>query len=190
LIMAVQTNLVDMEDILAKLQNNDPELTRLNLNSHQVKSGEEVADSNAENAIRIAQALATNDQLIELQLSNSKVNTDAAREFAKALQYNKTLQVLNLETNDISGEGIIALVEGLKANETLTELKLTNQLKTIPSDVERALAPILEHNTSLVKFVATLREQSVRNSVDKVIFRNKEIARKKRVDAKRTSGTS
>eukprot|EP01103_Thecamoeba_quadrilineata_P001060 TRINITY_DN10939_c0_g1_i1.p1 TRINITY_DN10939_c0_g1~~TRINITY_DN10939_c0_g1_i1.p1 ORF type:complete len:194 (-),score=60.98 TRINITY_DN10939_c0_g1_i1:58-615(-) len=178
-----QQNFVNIDEVIEKLNNNDSSLTKLNLNSHLVKRGEETEEPKPEHAIAIAKALVNNTHLLDLQLANSKVNTEAAKELANALRVNKSLSVLNLETNDITGEGILALVEALKENDTLTELKLTNQLKIIPSDVERALGPALEGNTSLVKFVATLREQSCRNAVDKVIFRNKDIARKKRVDA-------
>jgi len=186
-IMADQRNLVDVEELLEKLRSNDSSLTKVNLNSYQAKKGDDMVEPTVENAIAIAQAIANNTHLLELQLSNAHVNTEAAKEFAKALETNNTLTTLNLETNDIAGDGIVAIVESLRKNDTLTELKLTNQLKIIPSDVERSLAGIIEGNNSLQKFVVSLREQSSRNAVDKIIFRNKELARKKRVDAKRAA---
>jgi len=186
--MADQRNLVDIDEILEKIRSNDPSLIKLNLNSYQVKKGDDMVEPTSENAIAIAQALENNQVVTDLQLSNAHVNTDAAREFAKLLELNKTLTTLNLETNDITGDGILAIVESLRKNDTITELKLTNQLKILPSDIERALAGIIEGNNSLQKFVVSLREQSSRNAVDKIIFRNKELARKRRVDAKKSSG--
>jgi len=179
-------NVVDLHKVLEQLSSNDPSLVSLNLNSYLFLGDDKTEQSpGGEQAIQIAHALANNTSLTELQMSNAHVNTDGARELAKMLEQNKSLAILNLETNDITGEGIISIIESLRKNDTLTELKLTNQLKIMPSDVERSIAGIIEGNESLQKFVVSLREQSCRNAIDKIVFRNKDIARKKRTDSKR-----
>jgi len=186
--MAEQVNQVDVHALIERVKNNDAELTKLNLNSHQsLKAGttDEYEEASPDTALALAGALETNDKVADLQMARCHVSTDGAKALAHMLELNKTLTILNLETNDITGDGILALIESLKNNATLTELKLTNQLKIMPSEIERALGPALEGNTSLQKIVLTLREQSCRNSIDKIIFRNKDIARKKRVDAAR-----
>eukprot|EP01102_Stenamoeba_stenopodia_P012033 TRINITY_DN374_c0_g1_i1.p1 TRINITY_DN374_c0_g1~~TRINITY_DN374_c0_g1_i1.p1 ORF type:complete len:190 (+),score=52.77 TRINITY_DN374_c0_g1_i1:68-637(+) len=186
--MADQVNQVDVQALIERIRTNDAELTKVNLNSHQaLKAGTtgEFEDASPDTAIAIAGAMESNDKVLDLQMARCHVNNDGAKALAHMLEVNKSLQNLNLETNDIGGEGILALIQALKNNETLTELKLTNQLKPIPSDIERSLGPALESNTTLQKIVLTLREQSCRNSIDKIIFRNKDIARKKRVDAAR-----
>eukprot|EP01101_Sappina_pedata_P011883 TRINITY_DN8061_c0_g1_i1.p2 TRINITY_DN8061_c0_g1~~TRINITY_DN8061_c0_g1_i1.p2 ORF type:complete len:204 (-),score=117.09 TRINITY_DN8061_c0_g1_i1:150-722(-) len=179
------SNAYDLKQVLSQIASNDSALTTLNLNSYQLIGDDKSTQPTFENAIALAQALANNTSVTNLQMSNAQVNTEAAREIAKMLETNSTLAILNLETNDISGDGIVAIAEALRKNSTLTELKLTNQLKIIPSDVERSLPKIIEDNQSLQKFVVSLREQSCRNAIDKTIFRNKDIARQKRVNAKK-----
>jgi len=179
-------NVVDLNKVLQQLTSNDASLVSLNLNSYQYIGDDKTEQSpGGEQAIQVARALANNSSLTELQMSNAHVNTDGARELAKMLEQNKTLAILNLETNDITGDGIISICESLRKNGSLTELKLTNQLKIMPSDIERSIAGIIEGNESLQKFVVSMREQSCRNAIDKIIFRNKDIARKKRVDGKK-----
>jgi len=180
-----QKNEVNLDQLLSALSANDESITALNLNSYLIANDDSPIPPTPDAAISIANALLNNTYVTKVYMSNANVNTEAAKVIAELLSVNKTITELNLETNSIAGDGILAIMESLKNNSTLTELKLTNQAKMIPSDVERAIAPAIESNTSLTKLVLSLREQSCRNAIDKIMFRNKDIVRKQRVAAKR-----
>ncbi|KAJ3278512.1 hypothetical protein HDU76_009862, partial [Blyttiomyces sp. JEL0837] len=158
------------------LQNNDPSLTSLDLKDCQVFT--------ITHGTALASALATNTYLKELNLANTKTQTITASDLAAALKVNKTLEVLNLESNAIAPAGIKALAEALESNSSLLELKLSNQKSPAGTDAEQAFTRALQKNQTLVKLGLLIRDVASRNSVDRAITRNKEIARKARLAAK------
>jgi len=176
-------NDVDVQDLFKKLADPStaPGYSTVNLNSHtDISDPSKTHDGDPHTAITLAKILCNNTYVTDLQLSNCNVNTEGAKELASALTANKTLTKLNLETNKIGGEGVTAIFEALQKNQSLAELKLANQFQPIPTVVERSLGPLLEKNDSVIKLTIDIREQSSRNALDKVIFRNKDNVRKKK----------
>jgi len=178
---ADQLHLVNIHQILERVQNNDPTLLTLNLNSYTDNSDpEKLVMPKPEWATQLARALRTNTYIKELEMANAEVTPDTIPEFVAVIKGNSTLTKLGLESNKITSEGVVALLEALQSNTSLVELKLANQYKLLSSDVERTIAKLLEPNTTVTKVTVTVREQSSRNSIDKIIFRNQDLARKNR----------
>ncbi|KAI8846343.1 hypothetical protein BC829DRAFT_398671 [Chytridium lagenaria] len=144
------------------LSENDPGLTVLDL--------KDCAVFTIQHGTALASALASNTYLKELNLSNTRTQTITGVDIAEALKTNESLEVLNLENNQIGPQGIKALAESLEKNKKLLELRLANQNHPL--------------NESLIKLGILFRDPASRNSTDRAITRNKEIARKARLAAK------
>jgi len=74
----------------------------------------------------IAQALVSNDSLIELCISNSPFGSEGLIAIAELLQYNTTIRHFIFQNNHIGSRGVQALVSVLKTNQTITMIDLSN----------------------------------------------------------------
>ncbi|KAI9361147.1 hypothetical protein DFJ73DRAFT_814132 [Zopfochytrium polystomum] len=155
------------------LNSDDPSLTSLDIKDCKVLTPNLCG--------ALAAGLATNTHLKDLNLANTKLQTSSAIEIATALRTNNTLETLNLESNAIAPAGIKALAESLESNSRLLELKLSNQKSPAGTDAEQAFARAMQKNNTLVKLGLLIRDVASRNSVDRAITRNKDIARKARL---------
>ncbi|KAJ3356841.1 hypothetical protein HDU83_009653 [Entophlyctis luteolus] len=129
----------------------------------------------------LADAIAVNTHLKELNLCNAQVATSTASELAAALRTNKSLEILNLESNNIGPLGIKHLAEALAYNDTLLELRLINQKQAAGIDAEQTFARSLQKNETIVKIGLQFRDAASRNAVDRMIMRNKDKARRMRL---------
>ncbi|KAJ3211458.1 Tropomodulin-2 [Entophlyctis luteolus] len=129
----------------------------------------------------LADAIAVNTHLKELNLCNAQVATSTASELAATLRTNKSLEILNLESNNIGPLGIKHLAEALAYNDTLLELRLINQKQAAGIDAEQTFARSLQKNETIVKIGLQFRDAASRNAVDRMIMRNKDKARRMRL---------
>jgi len=167
----------DFKAKLALVKNNDSSLLVLNLNN--------LEGSKPEWGIELIDALCKNTHVQSVLLANCSISTEGGKRVANLLKTNATITELNLETNKIGADGIKAIAEALEANKTLKEIKLTNQSQNPGNEAERVLAKAVDSNTILQKCTITLNDTSSRNILDRAITRNREIARKARVAAKK-----
>eukprot|EP01119_Soliformovum_irregulare_P015974 TRINITY_DN457_c0_g1_i3.p1 TRINITY_DN457_c0_g1~~TRINITY_DN457_c0_g1_i3.p1 ORF type:complete len:1028 (-),score=468.85 TRINITY_DN457_c0_g1_i3:19-3102(-) len=103
---------------------------------------------------------------------------DGCVKICENLAGNTTLTSLNLETNNIGTDGTVALANLVNVNRAITELKFTNQSKQSGNEAERWFAACLEGNPHLLKCTIGLRDMGSRNSIDRSLSRNQEIARR------------
>eukprot|EP00522_Entomoneis_paludosa_P007395 CAMPEP_0172454644 /NCGR_PEP_ID=MMETSP1065-20121228/11568_1 /TAXON_ID=265537 /ORGANISM="Amphiprora paludosa, Strain CCMP125" /LENGTH=1800 /DNA_ID=CAMNT_0013207001 /DNA_START=205 /DNA_END=5607 /DNA_ORIENTATION=+ len=123
--------------------------------------------------IRAAQAFATNTHVKTLRLIQLKLNDEFCIALGKSLETNRTLEKIVLDSNDISGVGIKAIFEGLSCNESVSELSMGNQSKTLTSEEEEALPPLLENNTTLTRLgMDPFKNPLVQSALDRKCFRN------------------
>jgi len=166
---------------LSLLLADSEELTELDLSDCQV-----FTSSHAES---LAEGLTTNIHLRKLSLKNTKLQTDSAIQIANALRDNSTLELLNLERNQIGPLGVKAVAEMLRINNKLMDLRLNDQKSLSGTDAEQQLAKSLSENKTLQRFSLQIRDMASRNAIDRAITRNKDIARKKRLEAAKAAAS-
>ena len=113
-----------------------------------------------------------------LELSNCGITTEAVKKIIEAAAASSTLRVLTLETNKIGPDGITFIGETLRANTTIKELRLTNQLQKTGTIAERAFVEALKANTTLVKCSLHIYDSSARNTLERILMHNANLARK------------
>ncbi|KAJ9443613.1 FERM domain-containing protein C [Diplonema papillatum] len=99
-------------------------------------------------AEHLASMLRRNRVLKYLNLSRNALADDGVRWIAQALRWNKSLSVLSLSSNPFGDRGVADLAKALTANETIQELVLLDCNMTCDGAV--ALAQHLHLNTSLL----------------------------------------
>lgn len=164
-------NEIDVEETLEKLKNDDSSLSHCIFNN--VPLDTETVDS-------ITSALMRNTSVKRVDMCNCGIIDDSIEGFVTLLKSNSTLEALSIETNKITGKFLKKIVIGLETNETLKELRIANQYFTTGVGDEMAISKALEHNQSLVKFSLNWKNGGSRNTADRWIMRNNDIARKKR----------
>ena len=83
------------QEIIQRLRDNDPSLTRLHLSNNQIGD---------EGARALADALRTNTSLTELYLQANQIGKEGTLDLAEALRTNTSLTGLSLEYNQIGDE--------------------------------------------------------------------------------------
>ncbi|KAJ3235198.1 hypothetical protein HDU81_000717 [Chytriomyces hyalinus] len=144
----------------------------LNANTLQTLVLKDCRDLLNSDILALAHGLASNTNLIELDLSNTRTSTAAAIELAKALEKNHTLRILNLERNLIGPQGMQALAASLAANNTLQVLKLDGQYLDMDTNTEGLLASAVIKNSSLTSITISLRDGSARKQLYHAIQSN------------------
>ena len=95
----------------------------------------------------ICDALAENDVIEDLDLSQNCIGVEGARILGRFLNRSKSLASLELAANSIGDEGVFVLADGLRSNESLRTLNL--RYCGISDDGAIALASLLEHGSHL-----------------------------------------
>lgn len=94
----------------------------------------------------IADALAVNNHLKDLDLRNNKVGSAGVQVLAQSLKHNHGLTSLDLRWNNAGVSGGRALVDMLKWNHTIRDVELSGN--EVPEDILRAVESQLSRNRS------------------------------------------
>jgi len=161
-------------NVIERVAANDESLARINLNSNALFNA--LAD---EHAVNLAKALAGNNHVTEVKLSDCGISTNGANAFAETLKVNSTITVLDLSNNKIDNAGIQAIAEAIRHNNALTELHLLGNQE--PGEIALStLIESFEYNTALLNIVWRLTSrQSFK--INQCLTRNKEIERRKKL---------
>jgi Ran GTPase-activating protein (RanGAP) involved in mRNA processing and transport len=108
-----------IDDLLARLRDNDPTLSSLCLMRQRRL---EIDD-----AKNLCAALAGNTKVHELVISSHDVTPDMVRSFADMLQLNTTIRRLALGNRSFGDDGVTALCPGIAANGSLVTLHLESR---------------------------------------------------------------
>lgn len=166
-----EVNDIDVDAILEEMRSNDPILTDCCFNN--VPLDQETIDA-------ITSAMIRNTNVTKLEMCNCQIADDSIEGFVSLLKTNSTLESLSLETNRINGKQLRLLVQALATNETLKELRIANQYFTTGVGDEMAISKALADNKSVTKFSLNWKNGGARNTADRHVMRNTELARKKR----------
>lgn len=107
------------EKTLDQIENNDPDITNLNLRAALVKG-----KINAERAKSLASALVNNTNIVTIILIDNKFGNEGAEYLANALENNTNITTLELGYNEIGAEGASFLSKAIENNTTLTTFEL------------------------------------------------------------------
>jgi len=92
--------------------------------------------------------LCSNEDIIELDITDNAIGPQGAKYIAQALKLNETLEILNLSENRIQSFGIKLICASLLVNSTLTTLNLSgNGLRDRDAPF---IATVLRKNSSIV----------------------------------------
>eukprot|EP00179_Madagascaria_erythrocladioides_P009287 CAMPEP_0198319200 /NCGR_PEP_ID=MMETSP1450-20131203/8384_1 /TAXON_ID=753684 ORGANISM="Madagascaria erythrocladiodes, Strain CCMP3234" /NCGR_SAMPLE_ID=MMETSP1450 /ASSEMBLY_ACC=CAM_ASM_001115 /LENGTH=489 /DNA_ID=CAMNT_0044022557 /DNA_START=66 /DNA_END=1532 /DNA_ORIENTATION=- len=181
-------NVIDVDELVGRIDENDSLLTSINLNAHiTLDENNKKQPPTSDTAVRVARALASNTTVKTLDMASCALDNAAAIAVAEMLQTNNTLEKVNMDSNDIHGETIAEVVKKVAAssNNSLTELKMANQKRSLHSAVETELPKLLEANDTIIKLSVSIKDQTARNALERVLYRNRETARKRRLEAKK-----
>lgn len=120
--LAVETNRLGAQ-LLAKSLFEKSALTQLNFRHSQI-------DDDADFCSLLADGLAANQTLQELDLSHTAIGDKAAHALADALRQNAALRTLTLSNNRITDVGALALAETLNSGSRLSHLYLRGNFIT------------------------------------------------------------
>ncbi|KAH3763207.1 Protein NLRC3 [Pelomyxa schiedti] len=105
-------------------------------------------DFRDEGAVSFAPIIVTDSPLISLNLSGNNINLRGAMHIAQAISTNKSLVNLDLYSNSIGDEGATRIFEALSTNKSLVYLNLG--CNNIGSEGAMSIAQALKANKSLV----------------------------------------
>uniref|UniRef100_A0A8C5JXS9 Leiomodin-2 n=1 Tax=Jaculus jaculus TaxID=51337 RepID=A0A8C5JXS9_JACJA len=162
-----------IEDALEKIQNNDPDVTEVNLNN--------IENITTPTLARFAEALRHNTVVKTVSLANTHADDAAATAIADMLKVNRHITSVNVESNFITGKGILAIMRALQNNTVLTELRFHNQRHIMGSQVEMEIVKLLKENTTLLRLGYHFELPGPRMSMTSILTRNMDKQRQKRL---------
>jgi tropomodulin len=163
---------IDLEDLMQRIDDDDPTLVDLNLNNHPLISSQQI--------YQLIEALQNNTHITKLSLTNIKFDDHHAAELAKLLCNNDHWITLNLDSNRLANDGIRVIMKALTTNATLSEIRMCNQYSRGGHRIESEIAKYLQKNTTLKKLGYSFTCNGPRLEVEKAIMRNIDIQRQQR----------
>ncbi|CAM9147514.1 unnamed protein product, partial [Lampetra planeri] len=162
-----------VDDALRGVQNNDPELTEVNLNN--------IENVPMETLVQFAEALKKNKHVKVFSIANTHSDDNVAYAIANMLRANRSIDKLNLESNFISGRGIVAIMRCLQFNEALLELRFHNQRHILGTQAEMEISRLLKANNTLLKMGYHFELPGPRMIVTNLLTRNLDRQRQQRL---------
>ncbi|XP_008103600.1 leiomodin-3 [Anolis carolinensis] len=167
-------NQTNLDDSLAKVRRNDPNITELNLNNIENIPKEMLVD--------FVNAMKKNKNIKSFSLANVGADDNVAFALANMLRENRSIITLNIDSNFISGKGIVAIMRCLQYNEKLTELRFHNQRSMLGHQAEMEIARLLKANPTLLKIGYHFELPGPRMVVTNLLSRNLDKQRQKRIE--------
>ncbi|XP_078270641.1 leiomodin-3 isoform X2 [Rhinoraja longicauda] len=170
-------NPTHLDEALANIRKNKPEVKEVNLNN--------VENIPKEMLKSFVEALKKNKHVTLFSITNTGADDNIAFAIANMLRENKRIVTLNIESNFISGKGIVAILRCLQFNEVLTELRFHNQRHMLGHHAEMEIARLLKANTTLLKLGYHFELPGPRMVVTNLLSRNQDQQRQRRLKQQR-----
>jgi len=172
-------NQTDPQDIVGKLERNDPTTTTVNLNNLGLSE---------ELWCRLVTVLQTNTYLKELSLANTGMSDTTAMTLATALETNNTIAKLNVESNNILPQTMAKIFESINVLQTVVDIKGSNQqAQFLGNKVESAITRAIENNKAILKVGLHFQFGDCRNRVAVQLQKNLDRQRLKRLAQKQST---
>ncbi|XP_072438628.1 leiomodin-3 isoform X2 [Chiloscyllium punctatum] len=166
-----------LDESLADIRNNKPDLKEVNLNN--------VENIPKDMLKSFVEALKKNKHVTSFSITNTGADDEIAFAIANMLRENKKIVTLNIESNFITGKGIVAIMRCLQFNEILTELRFHNQRHMLGHHAEMEIARLLKANTTLLKLGYHFELPGPRMVVTNLLSRNLDQQRQRRLEQQR-----
>ncbi|XP_038666558.1 leiomodin-3 [Scyliorhinus canicula] len=166
-----------LDESLADIRKNKPDLTEVNLNN--------VENIPKDMLKSFVEALKKNKHVTTFSITNTGADEEIAFAIANMLRENKKIVTLNIESNFITGKGIVAIMRCLQFNEILTELRFHNQRHMLGHHAEMEIARLLKANTTLLKLGYHFELPGPRMVVTNLLTRNLDQQRQRRLEQQR-----
>ena len=116
-------NSINFEDIIERIEANDPTLTEVTLNN--------VKNLHSNQWLRLFTALEHSNTVLEtLHAANCDLKDIEANMIVKALAKNSTLLKLTLDSNLFSAKSVVNILQAIASSKSLKEIRLNNQVST------------------------------------------------------------
>ncbi|KAL5020441.1 hypothetical protein ScPMuIL_003333 [Solemya velum] len=170
-------NPTDVAESIEKVKNNDEKLKHLNLNN--------IKNISHERLCAICEGLKTNTHMEILEMASVAMTDKVAKKLAEGLAENKTLQQLNAESNFLSGDSIVEIIKAVNKNKTLIELRLANQKPEVMGNkIEMEITKLIEENDTILQLGLAFEFPAPRIRVHEKLQENNDQLRKDRVGTK------
>jgi len=141
----------------------------------------------------LCKAMTTIPSIEILEICNCDIDADFMELFVESMcGYYKRLgdeariSILSLQSNPITDRGMMALCRLIRLNhDTLTQIKLQNNRRDISTLICQQICEALDANHYVIRFEFAFRHYQWRDYRDKVIKRNAEKGRLKRLEMKK-----
>ena len=114
-------NNIDIEDIIYRIEANDPDLTEVNLNN--------IRNIQCNQWRRLFTALENSNTMLKtLNAANCNLKDTHAEALSTALAKNSSLQALNLDSNLFSSKSVVNILRAIASSKSIKEVRLNNQV--------------------------------------------------------------
>ncbi|ODN00067.1 Tropomodulin [Orchesella cincta] len=166
-------NMTDVEKSIKQLEEDDYNLTNLNLNNIHLSDQQFAA---------MFEALKTNTNLDTLLLCNTGLTDRSALLFAQALETNCALRTISLETNNVSAAILAVLFKAMLATKYIEEFRASNQRQQVLGNkTEMDITQLIEQNPTILRVGLHFEYNDARNRVATHLQRNLDRTRLRRM---------
>jgi len=162
-----EINPADIEDDLKRVQEQDPNLTKLNWNN--------LRETPIGHLVALLRALEYNSYVTEVNIANTRANDMIGQCISQTMKCNDTIQVLNIESNFISAKTMADLVHEACKSPVLRELRIDNQRNNYGEATENLFCEsIVEGSGMLQKLSYSWRCPGPRQRSQVLLMKNRD----------------
>lgn len=167
-------NETDVVECIRRLEENDEEMTEVNVNNMKRISKEEMN--------KLITAACSSDHITKLCMANTAMSDSEAKGLVELLETSSSLKVLNVESNYISPDLLVKLLRASHVKQCLVEFKAENQRQSILGhQVEMEIMQAVEESESLLRVGVAFQSMEARHRVSKALEKNYERVRLRRL---------
>lgn len=168
-------NETDVDDCIKRLEEDDENLTEININNLKRTSKERIKS--------LIKAACASKHIKKLSMANTAISDQEARGLVELLETSPSLKVLNIESNFISPELLAKLLRSTLVTQTLVEFHAENQRACVlGNQIEMDMMMSVEENESLLRVGVSFQSMEARHRVSEALERNYERLRLRRLE--------
>lgn len=167
-------NETDVDDCIRRLEDNDEDLTEVNINNMKRVSKERIRS--------LISAACNSNHIKKLSLANTAISDSEARGLVDLLETSPSLRVLNIESNFVTPELLAKLLRATLKTQSVVEFHAENQRQTVlGNQIEMDMMMSVEENDSLLRVGVAFQSMEARHRVSEALERNYERLRLRRL---------